>query len=117
MAITVYGIKNCDTLRKAIKWLNNSGVEHRFHDYRKDGLDEAQLRTWVDVLGWEQVLNKRGTTWRKLPESDRSDVNTDQAIALMLASPAMIKRPLLDLGDGRLHLGFKEAEYATLLKP
>lgn len=109
---TLYGISNCDTIKKARKWLEANGIDYRFHDYRKDGLEADWLESWCDELGWEAVLNKRGTTWRKLPEETKSAVDRSQAIALMLEQPAMIKRPLLDLGNSR-KLGFKEIEYSS----
>ncbi|MBY4678030.1 ArsC family reductase [Marinobacterium arenosum] len=111
--ITMYGIKNCDTIKKARKWLEARGIDYRFHDYRADGLDEAQLRGWCDELGWEQLLNKRGTTWRQLPDAVKASIDGDSAIQVMLDNPAAIKRPLLDSGAQRT-LGFKEAEYQTL---
>lgn len=110
---TVYGIKNCDTVKKALAWLDGHHVDYRFHDVRKDGLNEEILRGWVKELGWEALLNRRGTTWRRLPETDRETVDEDKAIALMLAHPSIIKRPLLDLGTSR-HLGFSTADYERL---
>jgi len=110
--ITLYGISNCDTVRKARRWLDSQAVAYRFHDYRKDGLSAPQLDAWCDELGWENLLNRRGTTWRQLPETEREGVDRQRAVALMLAQPAMIKRPLLDLGNVR-KLGFTEADYAT----
>jgi Spx/MgsR family transcriptional regulator len=111
MGVTLYGISNCDTIRKARRWLKEQGVDYRFHDYRKDGLDEALLEQWADDLGWEALLNRRGTTWRRLPETDRNAIDRETAIRLLLAHPAMIKRPLLDTGSERL-LGFREQDYA-----
>ena len=113
MAITLYGIRNCDTMRKARQWLDAHGVDYQFHDYRKDGLDEEQLRAWVDELGWEALLNKRGLTWRKLPPEVREAIDKESAIQIMRENPAIIKRPLLDLGDRRV-VGFDEARYAEL---
>ena len=113
MAITLYGIRNCDTMRKARQWLDAHGVDYQFHDYRKDGLDEEQLRAWVDELGWEALLNKRGLTWRKLPPEVREAIDEESAIQIMRENPAIIKRPLLDLGDRRV-VGFDEARYAEL---
>ncbi len=113
MAITLYGIRNCDTMRKARQWLDAHGVDYQFHDYRKDGLDEEQLRAWVDELGWEALLNKRGLTWRKLPPAVREAIDKESAIQIMRENPAIIKRPLLDLGDRRV-VGFDEARYAEL---
>ena len=111
--ITLFGIKNCDTIKKASNWLTEQGIDFQFHDYRSDGLDEVQLQQWCDELGWEQVLNRRGTTWRKLPEDVKNAINEASAIQLMLKQPAMIKRPLLDTGDKRV-LGFKATDYQQL---
>lgn len=110
MTPTLYGIPNCDTVKKARDWLRGRGIDHVFHDFRKDGLERPALNQWVDELGWETVLNRAGTTFRKLPESDRANLTADKAIDLMLAQPAMIKRPILDLGDRRL-AGFKPGLY------
>lgn len=111
--ITMYGIKNCDTIKKARKWLEENGVEYQFHDYKKDGLDEAQLKQWVAELGWEALVNKRGTTWRKLPEDVRDAMTETSAISTMLENTSIIKRPLLDTGNERT-LGFKADEYSAL---
>ncbi|MFD1612668.1 ArsC family reductase [Sphingomonas tabacisoli] len=111
MAPTVYGIKNCDTVKKARAWLDARGVVYSFHDYKTAGVDEGRLRGWVKELGWEALLNRAGTTFRKLPDADKQGLDEDKAVALMLAQPSMIKRPVLDLGDRRL-VGFKEAEWA-----
>lgn len=108
--ITLYGIKNCDTVRKARAWLDARGIAHAFHDYKTAGIDAARLAGWADELGWERLLNRAGTTFRKLPDADKEGLDRGKAIALMLAQPSMIKRPLLDLGDRRL-LGFSEAGY------
>ncbi|MFT6917061.1 MAG: arsenate reductase [Motiliproteus sp.] len=110
--IRLYGISNCDTIKKAKRWLDARQIEYQFHDYRKQGLERQQLETWVDELGWEALLNRRGTTWRKLPDASKDTIDRDQAITLMLEQPAMIKRPLLDLGDSR-KLGFTDADYQT----
>ena len=111
--MTLYGIKNCDTVKKALAWLSQQGVEHRFHDLRKDGLDEKMLRAWIKELGWEALLNRRGTTWRGLSETAKEPLNETRAIALMMAHPAIIKRPVLDLGASR-HVGFSAEEYNVL---
>ena len=108
----LYGIPNCDTVKKARVWLEQHGVTHVFHDYRKDGVDPAALGRWVDEHGWETVLNRAGTTFRKLPEKARTSQDPSKAVALMLAQPSMIKRPVLDLGDRRL-VGFKPERYAA----
>ena len=110
MTATLYGIPNCDTVKKARVWLDARGVTYDFHDYKKAGIDEARLRGWVDELGWETMLNRAGTTFRKLPEGDKQGLDADKAVALMLAQPSMIKRPLLDLGDRRI-AGFKPEIY------
>ncbi len=111
----LYGIKNCDTIKKARRWLEEKGIDYRFHDYRVDGLNDAQLQTFIDKLGWEPLLNTRGTTWRKLSEELRATITTaDAAKRLMLEQPAIIKRPLLVAGE-RYLLGFKEAEYQQFI--
>ncbi|MRI32037.1 ArsC family reductase [Endozoicomonas sp. OPT23] len=110
---TLYGISNCDTIRKAKKWLDAAGVEYTFHDYRKNGLDRDQLESWSKELGWEALLNKRGTTWRKLPDDVKASVDESSAIELMLEQPAMIKRPLLDNGSTKA-LGFSDKQYSEL---
>ena len=109
----IYGIKNCDTVKKALAWLNQQGIDHQFHDFRKDGLDENMLRTWVKELGWETLLNRRGTTWRTLPETAKEHLDDARATALMMTHPAIIKRPVLDLGVSR-HVGFSTASYSAL---
>ncbi|MGI9279964.1 MAG: ArsC family reductase [Endozoicomonas sp.] len=113
--ITLYGISNCDTIRKARKWLTAADIEYCFHDYRKDGLDKASLQKWSDELGWEALLNRRGTTWRQLPEEQKASVDATSAIELMLEQPAMIKRPLLDTGSKRV-LGFSDKQYQELFQ-
>ncbi|WP_207061741.1 ArsC family reductase [Motiliproteus sp. SC1-56] len=110
--VTLYGIPNCDTIKKARRWLEAQGIDYRFHDYRKDGLSLEQLNAWGEELGWEALLNRRGTTWRQLPAATREHIDREQALNLMLEQPAMIKRPLLDLGSVR-KLGFKEADYQS----
>ena len=112
--ITLYGIPNCDTIKKAKKWLEANSVEYRFHDFRKDGLEAEQLKGWADELGWELLLNKRGTTWRQQPDEVKNSIDEASALALMLEQPAMIKRPVLDTGSQR-KVGFKDSEYAELL--
>ncbi|WP_257287894.1 ArsC family reductase [Endozoicomonas sp. ONNA1] len=113
--ITLYGISNCDTIRKARKWLNAAGIEYRFHDYRKEGLDKVSLQNWSNELGWEALLNRRGTTWRQLPEAQKASVDEASAIELMLEQPAMIKRPLLDTGSKKV-LGFSDKQYQALFQ-
>ncbi len=112
--ITLYGIPNCDTIKKAKKWLEANSVEYRFHDFRKDGLEAEQLKGWADELGWELLLNKRGTTWRQQTDEVKNSIDEASALALMLEQPAMIKRPVLDTGSLR-KVGFKDSEYAELL--
>ncbi len=110
---TIYGIRNCDTVRKARRWLEQHGVEHRFHDLRTDGLEPERLQRWLDTLGWEQLVNRRGTTWRKLSETQRADLDSAKAKSLLLANPTLVKRPVLEHGD-RYHLGFTAATYAGI---
>ncbi|CAN5344479.1 ArsC family reductase [soil metagenome] len=114
MTYILFGIPNCDTVKKARDWLDGQGVAFVFHDYKKAGIDEAHLRAWIGEHGWETVLNRAGTTFRKLPEADRAGLDPDKAVALMLAQPSMIKRPVLDLGD-RTVVGFKPERYAAAL--
>lgn len=111
--LTMYGIKNCDTIKKARRWLEAHQIEYRFHDYRADGLERAQLDTFIAELGWQALLNTRGTTWRKLDESLRNSIdNADAAAALMLEMPAIIKRPLLCKPGQPMLLGFSETLYS-----
>ncbi|MDH5750237.1 MAG: ArsC family reductase [Rhodospirillales bacterium] len=107
--ITVYGIKNCDTCRKALKWLKEQDIRADFHDLRADGLDRDRLENWIGELGFETLLNRRGTTWRNLAAKDKDGLDEKRAARLMLAHPTLIKRPLFDLGDCRL-VGFTQAE-------
>jgi arsenate reductase len=115
MPITIYGIKSCDTMKKAFTWLNEHGLKHDFHDYKASGIDQAHLESWCKVLGWETVLNRAGTTFRKLSEADRENLTEKKAIALMIAQPSMIKRPILEAG-GKVMAGFKPDLYAATLK-
>jgi Spx/MgsR family transcriptional regulator len=110
MTTTIYGIKNCDTMKKARTWLDEHGVKYEFHDYKASGIDRERLEGWSKKAGWELLLNRSGTTFRKLPESERADLNERKAIALMLAQPSMIKRPVVEKG-GKLLVGFKPVEY------
>jgi len=114
MTHTLYGIPNCDTVKKARVWLEQLGVAFAFHDYKKVGIDRPRLEAWVAEHGWETVLNRAGTTFRALPDSDRADLDAGKAVDLMLAQPSMIKRPVLDLGDRTL-VGFKPERYAAVL--
>ena len=111
---TIYGIKTCDTVRKARGWLDAHGITHRFHDYRVEGIDPAKLRAWAATFGWDKLLNRAGTSFRALPDAEKADLDEAKAIALMLANPTLIKRPVLDAGDTVL-LGFKPEEYAARL--
>jgi arsenate reductase len=111
MSITIYGIKNCDTMKKARAWLDKRGVAYQFHDYKSNGVERERLERWCKKLGWEALLNRSGTTFRKLAEKDKTSLDAKKAMALMLAQPSMIKRPVLDLGGGRLLVGFKPESY------
>jgi len=111
-AVTLYGIKTCDTMKKARAWLDAHGVTYVFHDYKTAGIDRARLRAWCDDLGWETLLNRAGTTFRKLDEADKQNLTATKALSLMLAQPSMIKRPVLDR-DGHLLVGFKPELYAA----
>lgn len=112
-SVTLYGIKNCDTMQKARKWLDAHGVAYAFHDYKAEGVTRAALEAWVKALGWEVVLNRAGTTFRALPDADKENLTAKKAITLMLAQPSMIKRPILDRG-GTFMAGFKPDIYAGL---
>lgn len=114
-SVTIHGIRNCDTMKKARAWLEAAGVAHAFHDYKVAGIDEAVLRGWAKQVGWETLLNRSGTTFRKLPDADRENLTEAKAIRLMLAQPGMIKRPVLAI-DGRLLVGFKPETYAAAFK-
>lgn len=113
MTITMYGIPNCDTIKKAKKWLEAEGVEYQFHDYRKQGIDKAMVETFCQQLGWENVVNKRGTTYRQLTQEQKDNLNQESAIELLVEQPAMIKRPILVINND-YHLGFKADQYATI---
>jgi Spx/MgsR family transcriptional regulator len=115
MAVTLYGIKNCDTMKKARAWLDAKGVPYAFHDYKAEGIDRARLETWAGSVGWETLLNRAGTTFRKLPDADKAGLDEGRAIALMLDQPSMIKRPVLDLGS-RLVVGFKPEQYEETVR-
>ena len=110
-SITIYGIKNCDTMKKARAWLDSHGVAYEFHDYKAAGAPKEKLKAWCDELGWETLLNRAGTTFRNLPEAEKKGLNERKAIALMLAQPSMIKRPVLEM-KGKLLVGFKPDIYA-----
>jgi arsenate reductase len=114
MTITLYGIKNCDTMKKARAFLDKKGVVYDFHDYKTAGIERAKLEGWVKTVGWETLLNRAGTTFRKLPDKDKEGLSEKKAISLMLAQPSMIKRPVLELGGGKIMVGFKPDAYAAL---
>jgi arsenate reductase len=111
VSITIYGIKNCDTMKKARAWLDQHGVAYDFHDYKTAGIERDRLERWTKKLGWEALLNRAGLTFKKLPDKDKQGLTERKAIALMLDKPSMIKRPVLDLGGGRLLAGFKPEIY------
>jgi arsenate reductase (glutaredoxin) len=113
MTATLYGISNCDTVKKARSWLDGHGLAYAFHDYKKAGIDELRLRTWIAGIGWDPLLNRTGTTFRKLPDADKQDLDENKAVRLMLAQPSMIKRPVVE-HDGGLLVGFKPDEWARL---
>jgi arsenate reductase len=115
MSITIYGIKNCDTMKKARAWLDSHGVAYDFHDYKTAGVARDKLKQWSDEAGWETLLNRAGTTFRQLPDADKEGLNEKKALALMLNQPSMIKRPVLDLGKKRI-VGFKPEIYAKEVK-
>jgi arsenate reductase len=112
--VTVYGIKNCDTMKKARTWLDEHGVQYDFHDYKVSGVERERLEGWCKKVGWEVLLNRSGTTFRKLPDADRADLDERKAVALMLAQPSMIKRPVLERG-AKLLVGFDPAKYEATL--
>ncbi|UVC09072.1 arsenate reductase [Rhizobium sp. TH2] len=115
MTVRIYGIKNCDTMKKAFDWLKSHGIAYDFHDYRAVGIDAATVKAWCDSVGWEKVLNKASTTFKELPDADKVGLNEDKAIALMAREPTMIKRPVLIVGETILN-GFKPAVYEAVLK-
>jgi arsenate reductase len=108
--LTLFGIRNCDTMKKAWSWLDTHQVAYTFHDYKKSGVERATLERWADTIGWEALLNRAGTTFRKLPDADKADLTRDKAIDLMIAQPSMIKRPVLENG-ATLLAGFKPDAY------
>lgn len=114
MTITFYGIPNCDTVKKARVWLDGQSIAYDFHDYKKAGANEAKLATWCDAKGWETILNRAGTTFKKLPDADKADLTQAKAIKLMLDQPSMIKRPVLEYPGGIL-VGFKQPEWEEAL--
>jgi Spx/MgsR family transcriptional regulator len=114
VSLTLYGIPNCDTVKKARAWLDQHGLAYSFHDYKKAGADPAKLTAWCAAAGWEKVLNRAGTTFRKLPDADKADLDQARAVALMVANPSCIKRPIIEHAGGLL-VGFKADEWATAL--
>ena len=112
MGVTLYGIRSCDTMKKAWTWLDQHGVSYQFHDYKKAGVDAERLGRWADRVGWEVLLNRSGTTFRGLPEADKQGLDREKALGLMLAQPSMIKRPVLE-ADGKVLVGFKPELYAA----
>lgn len=111
MSVTLYGIPNCDTVKKARVWLDGQGVDYAFHDYKKAGADEGKLKAWVKEKGWETILNRAGTTFKKLPDADKADITESKAIKLMMEQPSMIKRPVVEGAKGGLLVGFKQPEW------
>jgi len=111
--ISIYGIKNCSTMKKASVWLEEHNIEFQFHDYKKLGIDEHSLRKWLKKVPWDELINRRGTTWRKLPEEAKQDIDNDKAVQLMLENTSLIKRPVLVIDDA-LYLGFKDEIYQTI---
>jgi arsenate reductase (glutaredoxin) len=111
LPLAIYGIKNCDTMKKARTWLEKHGVDYSFHDYKTAGIERERLERWCRKVGWERLLNCNGTTFRKLPDNDRRNLDAKKALALMLAQPSMIKRPVLELGGGKIVVGFTPEDY------
>ncbi|WP_293646448.1 ArsC family reductase [Thiolapillus sp.] len=114
--IEVYGIPNCDTMKKARKWLSDHGIDYLFHDYKKEGVDETRLREWADKVGWEILLNRRGMMWRKLTQEQRDNIDEASALGLMLETSSIIKRPVLITEDGHIEVGFSEKNYTELFE-
>lgn len=114
MSVTLYGIPNCDTVKKARVWLDGRGIAYAFHDYKKAGADAGKLAEWCAAAGWDKVLNRAGTTFKKLPDADKADLDAGKAVVLMAAHPSCIKRPIVEHPGGLL-VGFKEAEWAAAL--
>jgi Spx/MgsR family transcriptional regulator len=112
MTLTLFGIPNCDTVKKARTWIEARGVAYTFHDYKKLGIDALTLNRWTDIVGWEPLLNRAGTTFKKLPDADKAGIDREKAIALLIANPSMIKRPVVE-GDGKLLVGFKPDDWAA----
>jgi arsenate reductase (glutaredoxin) len=115
MRTTIYGIKNCDTMKKARAWLDKHGIDYSFHDYKAPGIERERLERWCKKVGWETLLNRNGTTFRKLADRDKNDLDAAKAVALMLAQPSMIRRPVLELSCGKLLVGFSPELYSESL--
>lgn len=113
--VNLFGISNCDTVRKARNWLKQNNIEHRFHDFRKEGLETEQIQVWVKNLGWEKLLNKRGTTWRQLPDTDKENLDQESAIKLMARHPTLIKRPVLEY-DKKIDVGFSQQQFQQIFQ-
>jgi len=111
---TVYGIKNCDTVKKALKWLDANNISYRFHDLRQNGISKSDLQQWTDSVGWEVLLNRRSTTWRQLPDKAKTDIDANKAVSLMLSNPTLIKRPVVIKGKTTL-VGFNDNDYTKAL--
>ncbi len=116
MPITIYGIKNCDTMKKAFVWLDKKGVAYDFHDYKAKGIDKAKLEGWAKKAGWETLINRAGLTFKKLPDTEKEGLSEKKAIALMLKQPSMIKRPVLELPGGKLLIGFNPEQYTGAVR-
>lgn len=114
MSVTVYGIRNCDTMKKARAWLDANGIGYAFHDYKADGIDAARLERWIAAVGWEKLLNRAGMTFRKLPDADKQGIDADKAVALMVAQPSIIKRPVVEHPGGIL-VGFSPTAFGQAL--
>ena len=114
MTVEFFGIPNCDTVKKARKWLEGQGIDYAFHDYKKEGADPAKLVAWANSVGWEALLNRRGTTFRKLSDADKADIDKAKAVRLMAENPSMIKRPVVEYG-GKVLVGFKESDWLQAL--
>jgi arsenate reductase len=115
VSATLFGIKNCDTIKKARKWLEGNGIDYQFHDFRSDGIDKNLIDSWLKQVEWETLLNTRGTTWRKLPNGVKKDISKTRAVKIMLENPAIIKRPVLSVKN-KLYVGFKDEEYKEIFK-
>ena len=115
MTITIYGIKACDTMKKAFTWLDQQQIDYQFHDYKKAGAVEKDLKRWIKAFGWETVINRRGTSWKKLPEAERDSMTASTAVQAALNNPSLVKRPIIE-GDGILELGFDPARWAEVFK-